>query len=63
MKFSVMSDRGHKRPFIMGTNIETEEYDHTLKKSKEFLAAEKGLGPYVEFGLSKIHGILSIAIG
>ena len=45
-------------------NIMTnDEYDQILEKSKEFLAAKKGLGPYVSFGLSNIHDKLTLAIG
>ena len=40
-----------------------EEYDLILEKSKEFLAAKKGLGPYIGFGLSYIQGTLTMAIG
>ena len=40
-----------------------EEYDQILKNSKEFQAAQKGLGPYVGFGLSNLHKRLTIAIG
>ena len=50
---------------ITGTmmGIYIEEYDRVLEKSKEFLVAQAGLGPYVGFGLSKLHGKLTIAIG
>ena len=48
---------------IMSPDIKTEKYDRILKKSKEFMAAGYGLGPYVGFGLSNLHGILTIAIG
>ena len=43
--------------------MEHEEYDRIMKQSKEYLAAELGLGPYVGFGLSDIHGTLTVAIG
>ena len=43
--------------------MQTDEYDKILGKSKEFLAAEEGVGPYVGFGLSNVHGTLTIAIG
>ena len=43
--------------------MDSEEYDRIMKGSKEYRAAEKGLGPYVGFGLSDIHGTLTIAIG
>ena len=62
MKFSVIRD-GLKKRNINCTDMKSEEYDKILKKSKEFLAAEKGLGPYVGFGLSEIHGKPTIAIG
>ena len=42
--------------------METEEYDQILGKSRDFLAAKAGLGPYVGFGLSEVHGTLTIAI-
>ena len=47
----------------MVTEMAREEYDRIMRNSKEFLAAEKELGPYVNFGLSDVHGILTIAIG
>ena len=43
--------------------MKNEEYDRILKKSKEYRAAELGLGPYVGFGLSDIHGTLTMVIG
>ena len=43
--------------------MDFEEYGRTLKKSPEFLAAEIGLGPYIGFGLSDVHGTLTIAMG
>ena len=45
------------------TNMESEDYDRILAKSSEFLAAQMGLGPYVAFGLSYIHGTLTKATG
>ena len=43
--------------------MENEEYDRIMNECNEFQVAEKGLGPYVGFGLSNLHGILTIAIG
>ena len=43
--------------------MENEEYDRILTTSTEFRAAEKGLGPYEGFGLSDLHGTLTMAIG
>ena len=58
----MVRDDGNKRN-IIGPDMNTEKYDRILEKSQEFLAAEKGLGPYVEFGLSNVHRALTIAIG
>ena len=62
VKFAVVRDDGNQQNF---DNLDTEpaEYDRILEKSMEFLAAEKGLGPYVEFGLTNVHGTLTAAIG
>lgn len=49
--------------FWGASDMDTEEYDRNLDKSKEFWVAKEGLGPYVEFGLSDVHGALTIAIG
>ena len=62
VKFSVVRD-GENEGNIIRPDIEPKEYDQNLKKSQEFLAAEKGLGPYVGFGLSDVHGTLTMAIG
>ena len=47
----------------MGSDMDDDKYDRILAKSHEFLAAKKRLGPYIGFGLSDIHGSLTIAIG
>ena len=39
------------------------KYNQIMKISKEYRAAEEGLGPYAGFGLSDIHGTLTMAIG
>ena len=44
-------------------DLNNEVYDRFLHESKEFLVAEMGLGPYVGFGISNLHGNLTIAIG
>ena len=62
MKFSIIRDGGNTRN-ITCANMQTDEYDKIMGKSKEFLAAEEGVGPYVAFGLSNVHGTLTIAIG
>ena len=62
MKFSLIRNDGKQQKSI-GPDIENEEYDKILAKSKEFLAAKKGFGPYIGFGLSEVHGNLTMAIG
>ena len=48
---------------ITSLDIKSDVYDKILKKSTEFLAAQKSLGPYIRFGLSNLHGYLTLAIG
>ena len=48
---------------VMGSNMNTDEYNRILAESPEFRVAKEGLRPYVAFGLSNIHGTLTIAIG
>ena len=51
----------HLNPRVLQGKL--EEYDRIMKQSKEYLAAQFGLGPYVGFGLSDIHGSLTMVIG
>ena len=50
-------------PNIIGECINTDEYDRIVEKSREYVVARLGLGPYVGFGLSNVHGTLTMAIG
>ena len=62
MKYSPVSlDSDQGKIFSSGFN--TAEYDRILEKSKEFLAALQGFGPFIGFGLSDIHQTLTIVIG
>ena len=58
VKYSVVESE-----IIIGQVMTWTRYDRIMEKSNEYLAAEWGLGPYVRFGLSDIHGTLTMAIG
>ena len=62
MKFSAIKNDG-KQQKIIGPDIDTKEYDRILWESKEVWAANRGLGPYIGFGLSDVQGRLTMAIG
>lgn len=56
-------ERGNLTKKISSKIATMNNYDNIISSSKEFKAAEKNLGPYLEFGVSNIFGNLHIAIG